>query len=1241
MKDSRFLNRNLKLRFSCALVILIIIGPPISLSHLSIEMIEGEKIEKDYYEQFEESDWSSSTWFEFINGSIPDTKPEIIPLSSDTTGIMVESTFYGAHLLKIPLEGMIYDLFRLPGGSLLEDVGKPAVPIVSRFIEIPRDVNVSLHIESANYKLHTGFNISPAQEPQVDHPNITASPHFIDYITYSNNTYFPFQPAKIIGAVDNAPMKIRGHRLVQLIFFPIQINPQLNIMRVYSNIKIKIEYSVLSQIDPIDDNLYSQPFEEMLSGMILNYDPLNRPMQSMMPVAPIIPSQGPENVDYLIITHSNLDDITGSYEYDVDTLATWKQMKGLRTKIWTLSPPITSAGIKTQISNAYTTWATAPTYILLVGDTNLIPTNYETFSGREEHHPVGEAFGYIASDVIYTTVDGLDSFSDIFIGRLPVDDLDTLSQVIKKIIDYEQNPVDVPSFYTNVGAVSCFQDEYSLVDSNDDGIDDVAEDGSDGEEDRPFILTSEQIAQFLDQNDYSTERIYCTNPISVWRSHAPEKYFEETEINGYNLIDAAWYTGYSWDYGLNYKWPETVSDTGKEKDIVDCFNSGKFLIFHRDHGVSSNFYNHEEGNFITDRDGWSLPQFIIEDHIGGLENYDNNWPVIFSMDCNTGWFDSETDDDDDIVLSRDVDSLCEELVNLYDPDLGPKGAVATIGSSRMSYSGWNDILLKGFVDAIWDDFDERYASGGLYDLGQIIAYGKLLTAGQGITEYESILLKFSDYPTALDETLELFNLFGDPEMEIWTSLPTPLTITYPDTIGSTYTQSFVVSVTDGITPVNNAKVCLFRDPDILEVRYTDGNGNAYFELAPTSGENIHLTVTKHNYIQPEFNYEIAVSDGGEITIDPVQGPEGTPTKITLKHFDAGTIDITVDGLAPFSTTVTTADTVIDYIIPSGLLEGTINIIAKQGVTKAAVTQYRVLPPGVLPDPFIYSWWVESTWVANPAGSGHDVNPSPDNPDIEIRDYDTGAVIDRYGLEMREKYTIRATIHNLATVDAINTEVTFSIGDYGVGQPGGLWEEIEPSPTDIVSITVPAGSQEYASITWTPLIYGDRCIRATITSCDPADLHLSNNKAQENIKIATATSPVNVTMIVGNPSNETSGPTGTVFLVARQVDSTLPLWRCEIDGLALHSLAPGEYQEITITFEPTDDAEIDDERQFTIYGYLNGDLIGIAEVIVVKGEEEVEPCVWPCIDWELWGPLLLIGGCSIGILVVVIIYKKKR
>jgi len=101
------------------------------------------------------------------------------------------------------------------------------------------------------------------------------------------------------------------------------------------------------------------------------------------------------------------------------------------------------------------------------------------------------------------------------------------------------------------------------------------------------------------------------------------------------------------------------------------------------------------------------------------------------------------------------------------------------------------------------------------------------------------------------------NLFGDPEMPLWTDIPEELTVTH-DPVIPIGVSSFSVSVTDGISGVEGAFVCLYKEGEVYARGYTDAFGNINLTLSP--GLNtlgiMYCTITKNNYIPYEEDVDV-------------------------------------------------------------------------------------------------------------------------------------------------------------------------------------------------------------------------------------------------------------------------------------------------------------------------------------------------------------------------------------------------
>ena len=476
-------------------------------------------------------------------------------------------------------------------------------------------------------------------------------------------------------------------------------------------------------------------------------------------------------------------------------------------------------------------------------------------------------------------------------------------------------------------------------------------------------------------------------------------------------------------------------------------------------------------------------------------------------------------------------------------------------------------------DALWPGFDPSFASGGLYNLGQVLTYGKA---------YMSTFYGYSGIFT--NATFELFHLFGDPELSMWTEQPRNLAVSHPQQIGSNGFQRFVVNVTDQVTgvPINQSKVCLQKGSEIHEVAYTDPAGAASFSVYPTSGGDMKITATKHNY-EP-YEVSITVTGGGAVlSLNPDVGPSGININFQGSNFDGNEqVDIYFGGSTVDATYGANSGSFAEpFTVTAGQI-GPLNVIAVGKTSgRRAVAVFRRLPDQPLPDPYTYDQWDSSTWHLNPGGG----DPRWNNPCIQLYDAASGAAVASNDLEVLTTYTVKATIYNDATVDATNTVVTFQWAFWGQGQKS--WYNMGSD-----TITVPANNiPAIAETTWTPSITGHTCVNVSIYH--PWDENLNNNVGQENTDVHPVSSPGEITFTVTNPTEKSA----LVYIEAKQV-GVQTLWETQIKRDYPQVQAPGENKTVTFAVDAPSDAAQGEKRVFTVSGYIDGKLIGGIEVEVV-------------------------------------------
>jgi Peptidase family C25/Propeptide_C25 len=576
-------------------------------------------------------------------------------------------TFHLSELIQqqVTTEKGDFTQLQISDSGFVGAIGSPQLPAVTRLYATPT-LHVSFEILESHLKETRHIDrIYPMQSPQADCDCAEKSVFTYNESAYQKDVTSPDHLVEISNSG-----KIRDIPFVKLKFFPVQYNPYRQTALIYDSIKVKLMFTLEGPVC-VEPNYTQKQFYRFYQNVFNNWPGFiaNTVFQQQIGIKDA-------GCDYLIITHQD-------FYSQAQELAEWKHHTGFLVKTVNVSDiGTTYTQIRQYIQNAYDTWTPRPSYILLLGDADFVPTTY---------------VNGVATDLWYATVNGTDYYPDIFIGRIPADTPAQADVMIQKTITYEQTPPTLPSFYNNFAVAAYFQD-----------------DDTNGYEDRRFVLTSEEVRDYLLSLGYNGERIYCTDSY-VNPTHYNNDYYS----NGQPLPSELLRPTFAWD--------------GNADDIINAIQQGVFLLNHRDHG---------------DVSGWGDPYFTIS-HINSLSNGEL-LPVVFSLNCLTGQFDTG-------------ECFCEAF--LKKPN---GGAVAIFGATEVSYSGYNDYLCRGLYDAMWPNFDTEVGDDiALHHLGEILNYGKVF-----MTE------TWGDPWGEEEYTFELFHCFGDPSLDMYTALPANLEVTY-------------------------------------------------------------------------------------------------------------------------------------------------------------------------------------------------------------------------------------------------------------------------------------------------------------------------------------------------------------------------------------------------------------------------------------------------------------------------------
>lgn len=643
----------------------------------------------------------------------------------------------------------IYHFLSIKNEGHIGEVGKPELPVVTKYIAIPLDGDIKVEVLKGDSVFIPNIKPWPYQVPLPDYEEENA-PFKVDKSLYKRGGTFP----DIVYSLSPS-FVIRGTKVKILALYPVKFWNGGII--VYPELRVKVDLFGSKFVEERKRSIFYEP---LFSNLLLNYFSLGIPQKKRIG----------EGADLLIITPDEFSD-------ELEELAKWKTKEGIKAKIVKLQdigPSPTADDIANFIENAYATWELPPSFVMLVGDADMVPVHYRTI------HPYHGT--YIGTDLYYGTVDGSDYFPDIFVGRISIEDSTELFTVISKILTYEKCPPMSPNWF----------DDLLLAAYNESG--------------RYFIATSESIYVFLDSLGYSVNRQY-----------------------------------------------QGGNPPGSTQGVLNAINGGIIIANHRDHGTSQN-----DNSSYT---GWAYPQFTTS-HVAGLTNGDM-LPLFFSINCESNWFDGETDEN----TAVNYESLGEVILRKSNG-----GGIALIGATRVSYSGYNDELDKGFFDALWPDFDGYYPdtssvnpyAGPLYYMGGVLDYAKfwmydkyVSTGGSGYP--------WPPNPQITKTEFEEFALIGDPTLYTRTSYPSSAIVDHPPNIPIGMSVFTVTVKDENLNPVRGALVALTQGDSLLARAVTDEMGTASIEILIVSSDTVKVTVTGYNLL-PYEGFTVPFTSGAFVYI---------------------------------------------------------------------------------------------------------------------------------------------------------------------------------------------------------------------------------------------------------------------------------------------------------------------------------------------------------------------------------------
>ncbi|MGC9366725.1 MAG: C25 family cysteine peptidase [bacterium] len=317
--------------------------------------------------------------------------------------------------------------------------GSPALPIVTKGYLIPPTSRViGVEIQNPVWVDLGKFNIMPSQQPTPVGQIVNFTPP--DPVIYQNNNYYPEQQ------VCNFTTGNKSGFMIGLVSYsPFRYHPVSRQLQLLTSAQMVIHYA-----EGLEEMVYLTPrqhqvFSEDIKSLVVNDQDVNS-------FSPLIKEKSTSNSEYIIVAPAGLIS-------SLDPLIRWKIIKGVGAQVVSLTwvtSNFSGYDNMEKIREFAKTYHQQHglIYLVLAGDfdnlgARMIPV--DCGSSYSDNTPSDLYF----SDVVpYTSdwdannnhiygeyqVDSCDYFSDVYVGRFPLNTISEAQLWVNKVLAYEQNP---------------------------------------------------------------------------------------------------------------------------------------------------------------------------------------------------------------------------------------------------------------------------------------------------------------------------------------------------------------------------------------------------------------------------------------------------------------------------------------------------------------------------------------------------------------------------------------------------------------------------------------------------------------------------------------------------------------------------------------------------------------------------------------------------------------------------------
>ena len=345
------------------------------------------------------------------------------------------------------------------------------------------------------------------------------------------------------------------------------------------------------------------------------------------------------------------------------------------------------------------------------------------------------------------------------------------------------------------------------------------------------MIDSDNYYTFMDDNDYFPDlyvgriSVNYANEVTSYLN----KYFQYARTP--YMDDTDWYEKAVMVAGSDHQSPRLTKLWCREMLLRNGYTQVDTFVSGYDSPSSINYKINQGTGWVNYRgygapSGWSSPNYTTS-NVSQLNN-SPRYAIMTSIVCGTGDYNYYSD------------CLGEAWIKLAN-----RGGPGFIGTTNPdTHTQWNNAIDTGIY---WAMFMEH-----TYGLAQLELMGKM-----------NMYFAFpaDTYPGGrIEWYFNSYNDLGDPALTCWTGIPKGMNVSHVNSapIGQCGI-SVMVTDSQGI-PISNAYVCLLKNNDVFDGKFSDADGVADFQVDFESSGTTAVTVTKPQYIPYEGEIDVMAMD---------------------------------------------------------------------------------------------------------------------------------------------------------------------------------------------------------------------------------------------------------------------------------------------------------------------------------------------------------------------------------------------